>query len=96
MPPEISYAYVWVDGQIRVDGAVECGRRFEGIAWIHSPLSANPCLRLDNPLGIGAIQVILDRLKEGFTAPEPEDLNPIDDEPHDWNWDDPSGAWISF
>lgn len=24
---------------------------------------------------------------------EPQDPNPINDEPHDWNWDDPSGAW---
>lgn len=69
MPPEISYAYVWVDDQIRVDAAVECGKRFEGVAWILDPNSQNPSLRLDNPLGIGAVQAILDRTKEGFTAP---------------------------
>lgn len=55
MPPEISYAYVWVDDQIRVDAAVECGKRFEGVAWILDPNSQNPSLRLDNPLGIGAV-----------------------------------------
>jgi hypothetical protein len=71
MPPKISYSYVWVKGQIRVDAAVDCGKRFEGIAWIYRPLSANPSLRLNNPLGTEAVQIILDRLKEGFTAPGP-------------------------
>lgn len=68
MPPEITYAYVWVDDQIRVDAAVECGKRFEGIAWILAPNSQNPNLRLDKPLGIRAVQAILDRVKAGFPA----------------------------
>lgn len=69
MPPDIIYAYVWVDDQIRVDAAVECGKRFEGIAWILDPNSQNPCLHLDNPLGSGAVQAILDWTKVGFAAP---------------------------
>jgi hypothetical protein len=67
MPPEITYAYVWVDEQIRVDAALECGKRFEGIAWITAPNSLVPCLRLDKPLGVEAVQAILDRVKVGFT-----------------------------
>jgi len=69
MPPEITYAYAWVEDQIRVDAAVECGKRFEGIAWILDPNSQNPSLRLDQPLGTGAVQAILDRTKVGFAAP---------------------------
>lgn len=42
MPPDIIYAYVWVDDQIRVDAAVECGKRFDGIAWILDPNSRIP------------------------------------------------------
>ena len=37
MPPEITYAYVWVDDQIRVDAAVECGKRFEGYRLDNRP-----------------------------------------------------------
>ncbi|KAI9129856.1 hypothetical protein [Acaryochloris sp. CCMEE 5410] len=70
MPPKITYAYVWVDDQIRVDAAVECGKRFEGIAWVLDPNSQNPSLRLDNPLGIRAVQTILDRTRVGFAAPK--------------------------
>lgn len=69
MPPEIAYSYVWVHDQIRVDAAVECGKRFEGIAWIIAPNSANPFLCLDKPLGVRGVQDILDRIKEGFTVP---------------------------
>lgn len=70
MPPKITYAYAWVEDQIRVDAAVECGKRFEGIAWVIDPNSTNPSLRLDNPLGTGAVQAILDRIKEGFRIPQ--------------------------
>lgn len=69
MPPKITYAYVWVDDQIRVDATVECGKRFEGIAWIIDPNSQNPSLRLDKPLGVRGVQTILDWVKEGFTVP---------------------------
>ena len=69
MPPEITYAYAWVNGQIRVGIAVECGKRFEGIAWVLDPNSQNPRLRLDKPLGVRAVQAILDRTKEGFPPP---------------------------
>lgn len=69
MPPKITYAYVWADDQIRVDAAVECGKRFEGIAWILDPNSQSPSLRLDQPLGTRAVQAILDRTKDGFAVP---------------------------
>ncbi|MGR3280077.1 hypothetical protein ACSYAD_34050 [Acaryochloris marina NIES-2412] len=69
MPPKITYAYVWANDQIRVDAAVECGKRFEGIAWIIDPNSTNPSLRLDQPLGTGAVQAIMDRTKVGFPSP---------------------------
>lgn len=68
MPPEITYAYVWVNDQIRVDAAVECGKRFEGIAWIDRPNSSSPALWFDKPLGTGAVQKILDRINEGFAV----------------------------
>lgn len=69
MPPKITYAYVWANDQIRVDAAVECGKRFEGIAWIKNPNSENPSLHIDSYLGTGAVQDILDRVKVGFPAP---------------------------
>ena len=69
MTPKVTYAYAWVEDQIRVDAAVKCDRRFEGVDWIVSSNSANPFLRLDKPLGIRAVKVILDRTKVGFAAP---------------------------
>lgn len=69
MLPEITYAFVWVEDQIRVDAAVECGRRFEGITWILDPNSGNPALHIDNYLGIRGVQTILDRVKKGFPTP---------------------------
>lgn len=52
---------------------------------------------LVDPL-LQAINATLERLNgeigqwwhENFPDNDP---NPIDDEPHDWNWDNPSGAW---
>lgn len=58
MNPDFSFAYVLVDDKVRVDAAVGCGRRFEGVAWILEAKSPNPSLRIEKGLGIQAVKAI--------------------------------------
>ncbi|KAI9130122.1 hypothetical protein [Acaryochloris sp. CCMEE 5410] len=70
---DFQLSYVWPDEQfttIRVDAAVACGKRFEGVAYILQPLSKNPSLQIPNGLGIRSTQQILDRISQGFEIPE--------------------------
>lgn len=59
-----SYAFVEVpneegDTTIRVDVAATCGQRFEGIATISDPYSANPALACPRPLGFNGLNEIM-------------------------------------
>ena len=65
---EIEFAFVKIaEAKIRVDAAVGCGRRLEGVAFIHDPYLIKPDgtlaagLELAKPLGFGAVQEILNR-----------------------------------
>jgi hypothetical protein len=67
MKPDFSFAYVPVGDKIRVDAAVGCGRRLEGVAWILEANSSNPSLRIEKGLGIRAVKAILERVEAGFS-----------------------------
>ena len=65
---EFEFAFIKLtDVKIRVDAAVVCGRRFEGVAFIHDPYLIKPDgtlaagLELALPLCFGAVQEILNR-----------------------------------
>jgi hypothetical protein len=66
MKPDFSFAYVPIGDKVRVDAAVGCGRRFEGVAWILEAKSPNPSLRIEKGLGIRAVKAILERVEAGF------------------------------
>jgi hypothetical protein len=67
MGPEISLAYVPVEEDIRIDAAVACGKRLEGIAWILDYRSVNPSLRIEKGAGLKLVKRILERAEQGFT-----------------------------
>lgn len=63
---EVEFAFVKItEAKIRVDAAVGCGRRIEGVAFIHNPYLIKPdgtlaaLLELALPLGFEAVQKIL-------------------------------------
>ncbi|HEY9826766.1 MAG TPA: hypothetical protein V6D19_15095 [Stenomitos sp.] len=66
MKPDFSLAYVPVDKHMRVDAAVGCGKRFEGVAWILEYASQNPSLKIEKGLGLGAVKKIVARIEDGF------------------------------
>lgn len=66
MGPEISLAYVPVEENIRIDAAVACGKRLEGIAWILEYRSVNPSLRIEKGVGLQLVKQIIERAEEGF------------------------------
>jgi hypothetical protein len=66
MKPEYSLAYVPIDDDIRVDVAVGCGKRFEGVAWILQYASENPSLRIEKGLGIAAVKEVVAKAEGGF------------------------------
>jgi hypothetical protein len=66
MGPEISLAYVPVEDNIRIDAAVGCGKRLEGVAWILEYQSVNPSLRIEKGIGLQLVQRILERSEQGF------------------------------
>lgn len=68
---ESEFAFVKISEiKIRVDAAVGCGRRFEGVAFIHDPYLIKPDgtlaagLELAKSLGFGVVQKILNRWTE--------------------------------
>jgi hypothetical protein len=67
MGPEISLAYVPVEDNIRIDAAVACGNRLEGVAWILEYRSVNPSLRIEKGVGLQLVKRILERAEQGFT-----------------------------
>ena len=65
---EFELAFVKIpEAKIRVDAAIGCGKRIEGVAFIHNPYLIKPDgtlaagLELAKPLGFGAVQKILNR-----------------------------------
>lgn len=65
---KVEFAFVKIaEAKIRVDAAVGCGMRLEGVAFIHDPYLISPDgtlaagLELAKPLGFGAVQEILNR-----------------------------------
>ena len=47
------------EGHLAVHGTHSCGRRFENIAYILEPESANPVIHLPRPLGFNAVREIM-------------------------------------
>jgi hypothetical protein len=66
MKPTCSLAFVPIEKNMRVDAAVSCGHRFEGVAWILAYQSENPALRIEQGVGLELAEAILARAKAGF------------------------------
>ena len=66
MKPTCSLAYVPIGDNMRVDAAVSCGHRFEGVAWILNYSSVNPALRIEKGIGFELADAIITRAKTGF------------------------------
>ena len=77
--------------------------------WLHSLgdlelCTLQECSRQNTISGIASWIVESEWLPDSYDPafPYPEiilvddDPNPINDEPSDWNWDDPSGAWFHY
>ena len=65
MKPEYTLAYVVVNTDIRVDAAVACGRRLEGVAWILDFESRNPALRIEKGAGLELVKRVIERAEQG-------------------------------
>jgi hypothetical protein len=65
MQPEYSLAYVIVNDDIRVDTAVACGNRLEGVAWILDFKSSNPSLRVEKGVGLELAKKVIARAEQG-------------------------------
>jgi hypothetical protein len=66
MRPKCVLAYVPIGKDMRIDAAVSCGHRFEGVAWILDYKSESPLLRIDKGVGIEMVEAIIARAKAGF------------------------------
>ena len=66
MKPTYTLAYVPIGDDMRVDAAVSCGHRLEGVAWILSYGSDNPALRIEKGVGLELAEAIITRAKTGF------------------------------
>jgi hypothetical protein len=66
MKPTCSLAFVPIENNMRVDAAVSCGHRFEGVAWILDYKSDNPVLKADKGIGLELAEAIIIRAKAGF------------------------------
>lgn len=66
MKPDYSLAFVPVQEHMRVDAAVSCGMRLEGVAWILDYSSSNPALRIEKGVGLSLVKRIIERVEEGF------------------------------
>lgn len=52
-------------GNLHVDGEAPCGAQFKDVAIVIDPISENPGLILDKPLGLLAVKAILDYVERG-------------------------------
>jgi hypothetical protein len=66
MKPTCSLAYVPIGSNMRVDAAVSCGHRLEGVAWILDYRSESPALRIEKGVGLELAEAIIARAKAGF------------------------------
>ena len=66
MKPTCSLAYVPIGDDMRVDAAVSCGHRLEGVAWILDYSSENPALKIEKGVGLELVEAIIARVKTGF------------------------------
>ena len=66
MKPTCTLAYVPIGNDMRVDAAVSCGHRLEGVAWILNYSSENPALRIEKGIGFELAEAIITRVKTGF------------------------------
>ena len=66
MKPTCTLAYVPIGDDMRVDAAVSCGHRLEGVAWILDYRSDNPALKIEKGVGLELVEAIIARVKAGF------------------------------
>ena len=62
--PAFTLAFGGVADKIRVDAAVQCGSRIEGLAWISEQYGAVPSIQVPKPLGLNAIASMMEEWME--------------------------------